>query len=191
LYDAALSVHEARGLKREAADIRKDLSDFFALRVKNVLSEQGVRYDVVDAVMASGFTDLKSTIERAAVVQALAASDDRSEFKLTVEQFNRVSNLGSKATARAVDPALFAEQVETELYEKWLQQRPIFRTAIENGDIAKAVQTLSSLKPFIHTYFEKVMVMAPDEEVRANRLSTLAGIADDIAIIADFSKLVW
>jgi glycyl-tRNA synthetase beta chain len=191
LYDAALSVHEARGLKREAADIRKDLSDFFALRVKNVLSEQGVRYDVVDAVMASGFTDLKTTIERAAVVQALAASDDRSEFKLTVEQFNRVSNLGSKATARAVDPALFAEQVETELYEKWLQQRPIFRTAIENGDIAKAVQTLSSLKPFIHTYFEKVMVMAPDEEVRANRLSTLAGIADDIAIIADFSKLVW
>jgi glycyl-tRNA synthetase beta chain len=47
------------------------------------------------------------------------------------------------------------------------------------------------LKPYIHTYFEKVMVMAPDEKVRANRLSTLAGIADDIAIIADFSKLVW
>jgi len=191
LYDAALSVHEKRGLKRDASEIRKDLSDFFALRVKNVLSEQGVRYDVVDAVMASGFAELKSTIERASVVQALAASDDRTEFKLTVEQFNRVSNLGSKAIDAAVDSALFAEQVETELYEKWLQQRPTFKAAIDKGDVSKAVQSLSSLKPFIHSYFEKVMVMAPDEAIRANRLSTLAGIAEDIAIIADFSKLVW
>ncbi|OMF34198.1 glycine--tRNA ligase subunit beta [Paenibacillus sp. FSL H8-0548] len=191
LYAAALSVHESRGLKRQASDISKDLADFFALRVKNVLSEQGVRYDVVDAVMASGFTDLKSTIERAAVVQALAASDERSEFKTTVEQFNRVSNLGSKAAHKAADPALFAEQVETELYENWQQQRPTFNAAIENGDISKAVQTLSSLKPYIHSYFEKVMVMSPDEAVRANRLATLAGIAEDIAIIADFSKLVW
>lgn len=191
LYDAALSVHENRGLKRDAAEIRKDLSDFFALRVKNVLSEQGVRYDVVDAVMASGFADLKSTIERASVVQALAASSDRAEFKLTVEQFNRVSNLGSKAAGAAVDPALFAEQVETELYQTWLAQRPTFKQAIEEGDISRAVQSLSSLKPFIHNYFENVMVMAPDEAVRANRLSTLAGIAEDIAIIADFSKLVW
>ncbi|WP_169081960.1 glycine--tRNA ligase subunit beta [Paenibacillus sp. PL91] len=191
LYDAALSVHEARGLKRDAADIRKDLSDFFALRVKNVLSEQGVRYDVIDAVMASGFADLKSTIERASVVQALAASEDRSSFKQTVEQFNRVSNLGSKAADTTVDSALFAEPVEAELYEKWLQQRPAFRAAIEDGDMAKAVESLSSLKLYIHTYFENVMVMAPDEAVRANRLSTLAGIAEDIAIVADFSKLVW
>lgn len=191
LYDAALSVHAARGLKRDAADIRKDLSDFFALRVKNVLSEQGVRYDVIDAVMASGFADLKSTIERASVVQALAASEDRSSFKQTVEQFNRVSNLGSKAAETTVDSALFAEPVEAELYEKWLQQRSAFRAAIEDGDMAKAVESLSSLKPYIHTYFENVMVMAPDEAVRANRLSTLAGIAEDIAIVADFSKLVW
>ncbi|CAM3960037.1 glycine--tRNA ligase subunit beta [Paenibacillus alkaliterrae] len=191
LYDAALAVHENRGLKRNATDIRKDLSDFFALRVKNVLSEQGVRYDVIDAVMAFGFADLRSTIERAAVVQLLAAGEDRAEFKLTVEQFNRVSNLASKATSNTVDPSLFAEQVETDLYEQWLAQRPTFLTAIEQGDITKAVQSLTSLKPFIHTYFEKVMVMSPDEAIRANRLSTLASIAEDIAIVADFSKLVW
>ncbi|NIK77406.1 glycyl-tRNA synthetase beta chain [Paenibacillus castaneae] len=191
LYDASLSVHESRGLKRNAADIRKDLADFFALRVKNVLSEQGVRYDVVDAVMASGFADLSSTIERASVIQTFAAGEERAEFKLTVEQFNRVSNLGSKASSTSVDPALFTEQVETELYEQWLQQRPAFNAEIESRDVTKAVLTLSALKPFIQNYFEKVMVMAPDEAVRANRLATLAGIAEDLAVIADFSKLVW
>ncbi|WP_108996261.1 glycine--tRNA ligase subunit beta, partial [Paenibacillus agaridevorans] len=61
LYEIGLSVHEARGLKRAAADIREDLNDFFSLRVKNWLSEQGNRYDVVDAVMAVGFDDLALT----------------------------------------------------------------------------------------------------------------------------------
>jgi glycyl-tRNA synthetase beta chain len=191
LYAAALSVHESRGLKRDAAEIRKDLADFFALRVKNVLSEQGVRYDVVDAVMAAGIENLGLAIERALVVQVQAAGEERGEFKLVVEQFNRVSNLAAKATSAAVDPALFAEQAETELYEQWLKQRPSFLAAMEKADIALALQTLTALKTYIHAYFENVMVMSPDEAVRANRLAALAAIAADIALIADFSKLVW
>ncbi|MCA0754579.1 glycine--tRNA ligase subunit beta [Paenibacillus sp. N4] len=191
LYQIALSVHEGRGLKRDAAEIRKDLSDFFALRVKNVLSEQGVRYDVVDAVMAAGFADLSVTIDRASVIQTFAAGEDRAEFKLTVEQFNRVSNLASKATTTSVQPSLFAEQEEKELYGQWVKLHPVFTEAVGQGEIAKALQTLTLLTPYIHTYFEKVMVMSPDEAVRTNRLATLSGIAADIAQVADFSKLVW
>ncbi|WP_337101619.1 glycine--tRNA ligase subunit beta [Paenibacillus sp. YIM B09110] len=191
LYEAALSVHEARGLKRSSADIRKDLSDFFALRIKNVLSEQGVRYDVVDAVMASGLDDLSLTIERATVIQSLAAGEERSEFKLTVEAFNRVCNLASKATVFEVSAALFAESAESELYVKWKELHAGFDAAVKEGNIAQAVQLLSSLKPAIDAYFDNVMVMSPEEAVKNNRLATLAAIAGDVSSIADFSKLVW
>lgn len=191
LYEAALSVHEACGLKRSSADIRKDLSDFFALRIKNVLSEQGVRYDVVDAVMATGLDDLSLTIERATVIQSLAAGEERSEFKLTVEAFNRVCNLASKATVFEVSAALFAESAESELYAKWKELHVGFEAAVKEGNIAQAVQLLSSLKPAIDAYFEHVMVMAPEEAVKNNRLATLAAIAGDVSSIADFSKLVW
>ncbi|MDQ0058354.1 glycine--tRNA ligase subunit beta [Paenibacillus harenae] len=191
LYEAALSVHEARGLKRGSADIRKDLSDFFALRIKNVLSEHGVRYDVVDAVMATGLDDLGLTIERATVIQSLAAGEERSEFKLTVEAFNRVCNLASKATVFEVSAALFAESAETDLFSKWTEQHEGFEAAVKEGNIALAVQLLSSLKPSIDAYFDKVMVMSPDEAVKNNRLATLAAIARDVSSIADFSKLVW
>ncbi|MBW7462233.1 glycine--tRNA ligase subunit beta, partial [Paenibacillus sepulcri] len=68
LFDLSLEVHSGKPIKREAADIRKDLYEFFALRVKNVLSEQGIRYDVVDAVMAAGYNDLRQTVNRAAAV---------------------------------------------------------------------------------------------------------------------------
>jgi len=191
VYAAALSVHERRGLKRSAEDVRKDLADFFGLRVKNVLSEQGVRYDVVDAVMAAGINDLGLTLRRAAVIQSLAGGDDRAEFKLTVEAFNRVYNLASKASSANVDPALFAESAEQELYSEWQKLSPSFEACLAEGDVAGAVQKLSAMKPFVVSYFDHVMVMAEDEAVRSNRLATLAQLGRAISSIADFSKLVW
>ncbi|RIX54134.1 glycine--tRNA ligase subunit beta [Paenibacillus nanensis] len=191
LYDIALQVHEARGLKRPADEIRKELNDFFSLRVKNWLSEQGYRYDVVDAVMAAGINDLVQTANRASAVAALTTDEAKAEFKLVVEQFNRVSNLASKATSRAVDAGLFAEEVEGKLYDAWNNQRETFAKAIESRDVSAALASLSGLKPAIQAYFDNVMVMAEDEKVRANRLATLYAIASDIAQVADFSKLVW
>lgn len=191
LYDIALDVHKQRGLKRSEADVRKELNDFFALRVKNWLSEQGYRYDIVDGVMAAGFDDLAQTANRASAVAAWTTEEAKAEFKLIVEQFNRVSNLASKAAHATVDPALFAESAEGQLYDAWLNQRDAFQDAVKNRNMVDALQSLSSLKPAIQAYFDSVMVMAQDEKVRDNRLATLKGIAGDIASIADFSKLVW
>jgi glycyl-tRNA synthetase beta chain len=191
LYDIALNVHTERGLKRSAEDIRKELNDFFSLRVKNWLSEQGHRYDVVDAAMAPGINDLVLTANRASAVGTLASGDGRAEFKLVVEQLNRISNLSSKATSVNVTSALFAEAAEGQLYETWLNGRPAFNDAVSKRDARTALQLLAELKPSIQAYFDSVMVMAEDEEVRANRLAMLKGIAADIAKVADFSKLVW
>ncbi|WP_168119293.1 glycine--tRNA ligase subunit beta [Paenibacillus sp. HB172176] len=191
LYDAALAVHESRGMKRGSDEIRKDLIEFFGLRVKNWLSEQGIRYDVVDAVMAAGILDLALTSARAAAVQTQAAGASKAEFKLVVEAFNRVSNLASKASRSGIDPSLFEEAAERELYNAWTSQRDSFQEAIAKREMETALQLLSALKPAISAYFDQVMVMAPDEKLRSNRLAMLAAIASDVAVVADFSKLVW
>jgi len=191
LFDIAIAVHEQRGLKRSAAEIRKDLYDFFALRVKNVLTEQGVRYDVVDAVMAGGFDDLKLTVERAAVLVANAAGEDKDEFKLVVDAFNRVNNLAAKAETAEIDPALFAESAEQALYDAWKSVHAAYAERFRSGDVAGALKQLASLKAPITVYFDFVMVMAQQDDVRRNRLATLAAISADIVKLADFSKLVW
>ncbi|MCR2803171.1 glycine--tRNA ligase subunit beta [Paenibacillus soyae] len=191
LYDIALSVHEERGLKRSADDIRKELGEFFSLRVKNWLSEQGHRYDVVDAAMAPGINDLLLTANRASAVGALASGESRLEFKLVVEQLNRICNLAGKATSDTVDPALFAEAAEGQLYQAWQNGQAAFQAAMSNRSASAAIESLAALKPSIQAYFDSVMVMAEDEKVRANRLAMLKVIAADIAKIADFSKLVW
>lgn len=191
LFGLAIEVHAAKTMKRGADDIRKELYEFFGLRVKNVLTEQGIRYDVIDAAMASGYNDLGRTIDRAAALTAAAAGERRDEFKAVVDALTRICNLATKATSKEVKPELFADNTEQELYEAWLSVREEIAAAIQSAHTARAIAKLAGLKDVINNYFDGVMVMAEDEAVRNNRLATLAVIAEQINDVADFSKLVW
>lgn len=197
LFDLSISVHEQAGnLKRTPDEVRKDLRDFFGLRIKKLLSET-LRYDVVDAVIAAGFGDIPAVVARGkSLMNTISNGED---FKITVESFTRTGNLASKSDGREVKPELFEGEPEQQLFEAWqkLQQQ---RTTWTNegkasgghADTAEAeLGALSELKQPITTFFDRVMVMAEDENVRANRLALLAAIDEDLKRFADFGKLVW
>lgn len=189
VFGIAIDVHsQFRELKRQGSEIRKDLEDFFGLRVKKLLSEN-LRYDVVDAVIAAGFDDVMSVVSRGdALMHAVSGGED---FKTTVESFNRVSNLAAKASKAAVSESLLQEGAEKELHASWLRVQKPYSTALEQRDGAKALDILGELKPAITNFFDSVMVMAEDEKVRANRLGLLAQIDQGLKQFADFNKLVW
>jgi len=189
LFQIALDVQAARGLKREAYDIIKDMQEFFALRVKNVLSDQAIRYDVVDAVLGAGALDVRRTILRAHALQAVTMDSVKAEFRPAVEAFNRVCNLASKADSKQVDALLFADAAEAGLYEAWQKAHGDYIAAVMLGKMSEALSALSALSGPIAVFFEAVMVMAEDEALRRNRLAILALIAEDVKQFADFSKL--
>ncbi|NMO94820.1 glycine--tRNA ligase subunit beta [Paenibacillus lemnae] len=189
VFDTALAVHEdVRGLKRSEKEIRKDLIDFFGLRVKKLLSED-LKYDVVDAVISSGFDHVVSVVSRGHALMSEIQSN--VDFKTTVESFNRVSNLAAKAGKIAVNPELFAQPQESALYEAWLSVRDEYLNAVQNSEGEKALKLLGQLKDPITGFFDHVMVMAEDEAVKANRLALLSGIENDLKSFAEFTKLVW
>ncbi|WP_233568198.1 DALR anticodon-binding domain-containing protein [Cohnella faecalis] len=163
---------------------------FFTLRVKNVLTERNVRYDVADAILGAGSDDVRRTILRAATLNEAASEERRDEFRPIVEAFNRACNLGAKADSRQVDANLFADAAEGSLYEAWQTAHGTFVKAIAEADTDAAFAALAALKEPVTTFFETVMVMAEDEAVRRNRLALLALIADDVKAFADFTKLV-
>jgi glycyl-tRNA synthetase beta chain len=141
---------------------------------------------VVDAIMASGYDDVKQTVARAdALMQAVAGE----EFKLTAESFNRVCNLAAKAVSEAIDADRFEHDAERELFDRWTEVHEAYDAAF--ADAAEALAVLGRLQDPVNRFFDQVMVMAEDEAVRANRLALLANIASDIRRYADFSKLVW
>lgn len=187
LWDAALTAYAQQGVnKRTAEEVKKDLIDFFALRLKNVLQENGIRYDVVDAVLSADVTLVPAVLAKAKALMAAVASDE--EYKLIVEQFNRVNNLAQKATADDVNEALFAEQVERDLY---MAYQSVNKEVESLDDQEKVLASLATLKDPIKSFFDQVMVMAEDPAVRANRLGLLLRMSRLIFGYADFAKLVF
>ncbi|MCM3079162.1 glycine--tRNA ligase subunit beta [Brevibacillus invocatus] len=187
LWDAALSAYAEQGVnKRTADEVKKDLIDFFALRLKNVLQENGIRYDVIDAVLSANVSLVPAVLAKAKALMAAVASDE--EYKLIVEQFNRVNNLAQKATADDVNESLFAEQVERDLYTAY---QSVSKEIESLDDQEKVLASLATLKEPIKSFFDQVMVMAEDPAVRANRLGLLLRLSHLIFGYADFAKLVF
>jgi glycyl-tRNA synthetase beta chain len=186
LWDAALDIYAAQGVtKRDRDEVKKDLADFFALRLKNALQEEQIRYDVIDAVLSADIALVPDVLAKAKALMAAVQADD---FKLTVEQFNRAGNLAQKAEDDAIDEAVFTEDAERALYKAYLSVR---EQANGLDDQAAVLSTLSQLREPIQSFFDAVMVMADDQAVRRNRLALLLGISRLIGAYADFSKLVF
>jgi glycyl-tRNA synthetase beta chain len=188
LFDIALLTHQKAGLlKRNSEEISRDLVDFFSLRIKNVLTERQTRYDIIDAILAAGFNSMSSVVRKASALSDFVQAPD---YKATLESFNRVGNLAAKAAVHQVDASLLQESAELALYKAWQTMHEVYINHLMNAEEAEALLALSSLKAPITTFFDSVMVMAEDEQVRQNRLALLFTIAADLKQFSDFSKLM-
>ena len=156
------------------------VADFIRLRLKNVLSERGVRYDVQEAVL--GDVDLVADVPvRAAYVERLLASEGGEAL---VQSFARVGNIARSVTGGTVDPALFKAEEEGALLSAY---QAAAAARAEGEDTLPAEQALGRA---IDTFFDAVMVMDKDARVKENRLSLLKMIDDYLLETADYSKIV-
>lgn len=189
LFEEALAVlRDARGLKREEADIRRDLREFFALRVKHVLADH-VRYDVAEAVMESGIDDVSAVVRKADALTAFIAAG--AEAKADADAFVRVCNLAGKAEPGPWEHRLLTEQAEQQLYKQWKELHIVYNGLMDDGKEAEALAALAGLRSAINAFFDAVMVMAEEPDLRKARLGLLRDVAADIRRFADFSRLVW
>ena len=156
------------------------VADFIRLRLKNVLSERGVHYDVQEAVL--GDVDLVADVPvRAAYVERLLASEGGEAL---VQSFVRVGNIARSVTGGTVDPALFKAEEEGALLSAY---QAAAAARAEGEDTLPAEQALGRA---IDTFFDAVMVMDKDARVKENRLSLLKMIDDYLLETADYSKIV-
>jgi len=174
-------ISESGILKRTNEETFQDLSHFFGLRVKHLLQEQGIRYDLIDATLGSGLRDIPGLLDKASVLQE---KKDEDGFKESIEALSRVLNIASKAEVVGdINEDLFENEQEKLLYGKFLDAAK----QEEEGIAAEAFyQLLESLKVEINNYFEHTMVMADKLDVRENRLNQMAMLA---SLITKFAKV--
>lgn len=189
LFDLALGILEEKDLlKRNVTEIKKDLQDFFTLRLKNLLQENNVRYDVIDAVLTANSTKVMDVLNRA---EALMQWVKQDECKGIVESYNRVNNLAQKATTDLVEEQYISHEAEEQLWKAFQSVQKEADDLLSQKEYMKALETLATMQPVIDHFFEQVMVMVEDQNVRTNRLAILASIAREIFTFADFSKIVF
>ena len=181
LIDEACDLYDLDDAARSKMQV--DVAEFIRLRLKNVLTERGVRYDVQEAVL-SDVDAVADVPVRAAYVEHLLAADDAAAI---VQSFVRVGNIARSASTGAVDSALFAadeERILLAAYETAVE----LRASGSDDDGTLAVER--RLAAAIAAFFDAVMVMDQDERIKENRLSLLKSIDDYLLETADFSKIV-
>ena len=169
----------------ELTDDNQAVLGFIKGRIRQFLTTKAVRHDVIEAVIEAEQADMTAVFQAA---QMLNGHLSDTEFKPSMEALTRVINLAKKVTGPlpAIQPALFENQAEKELYAGVQAVKDGFatRTMEEN------YQALTALRPFIDAYFDQTMVMVEAEELRQNRLAQLAELAQLALALASLDQLI-
>ena len=187
-----LSVVERYGeegiAKNDSKAILEDLLTFFRLRLKNNLSERGVRYDIVDAILELPLENICSTVKKA---ETLEAKKNETNFKETMESLSRVCNIAKKATDSVeVQARLLQQSEEQELYRQYNDKKERVLQAAATQDFQTAYDELASLKPAIDAFFDNIMVMTDDEAIKTNRLALMEKLSKVISIFGNVNGII-
>ena len=112
-----------------------------------------------------------------------------ANFEPLAASFKRTSNILKQSNftpSGPVSAALLEVGPEAELHSAF----NTVRAATKGAGYKQALETVATLRPKLDLFFDKVMVNAPDEGVRANRLTLLHELLTEFSTIADFSEIV-
>ncbi|MBQ9441710.1 MAG: glycine--tRNA ligase subunit beta [Selenomonadaceae bacterium] len=165
--------------------IQNDFAEFMKLRVKNILSPS-TRYDVIDAVIDDVDDIFALTLKAYALEQFLATPDAVKN----IQSFVRVGNLAKKAESDEIDEKLITLEAEQVLYKAFEAIEVVAGELIDKKDFIGALDALKKLSAPIDSFFDSVMVMDENLEIRRNRLALLKSVDNLFKKIADFGKLV-
>jgi glycyl-tRNA synthetase beta chain len=178
-------------VKRKAGQpsAKDEVLDYFRERLRGLWSESH-RGDVVEAVLSAGFDDMVAAQKR---LSALSQVVGRADFAPLAVAFKRVVNIvekqGKDVGRGEANPQKFTDAPEKELHVAFTAARGKVAQAVKADDYALALREITQLKPAVDTFFDKVMVMAEDKELRENRIRFLTEIGSLFGQVADFSKI--
>ncbi len=176
------------------ADYAGAMHGFFRERLEFYLKDaRGYAYDVVSAVLAADSEDVVDAAARAEAVSKVRGSADFESISIA---FKRMKNILRQAAenkrriAEGLNAAALSEESEKELAALIPQAASAVENLRSTRNYEQALLEVAELRPAIDKFFDKVMVMVDDEELRANRLALLQTLVKEFTTIADFSEIV-
>jgi glycyl-tRNA synthetase beta chain len=173
-------------------DQQENVSIFLRERLHFYLKDvRGFAYDVVNAVLASDSDDVRDAIARAEALTAVRGSDD---FIAISTAFKRIKNILRQAGEKGF---VIGSAAEITLSDEVHRLRaaaaalaPEVAKLREQRAYSDALAQIATLRPVVDSFFDKVMVLDPDEKVRGANLALISSVLSEFSGIADFSEIV-
>jgi glycyl-tRNA synthetase beta chain len=161
---------------------------FMLDRLRGLLRERGFAQNEVEAVVAQNPDRLDNIIERLNAVQAFAALPEAESLAAANKRITNILKKANGATVK-VHKGLLKESAEEGLYTAMIQLKPKVDDAFAKGDFTSTLKALAHLRQDVDAFFNDVMVMAEDEQLRNNRIALLSDLHGMMNQVADISKL--
>ncbi|WP_449044604.1 glycine--tRNA ligase subunit beta [Paracoccus versutus] len=171
-----------------------DLLAFFHDRLKVHLRDQGIRHDIIDAVLAMpGSDDLVLLVNRATALNDVLKTADGTNL---LQGLKRAGNILAQAEEKdgveysfGADPKFAETDEERSLFAALDKAEPAIREAVRLEDFQAATQGIASLRAPIDAFFEAVQINTDNQITRRNRLNLLSRIREAGRLVADFGRI--
>ena len=167
------------------ASVQSDVLEYVAQRLRGVLLEEGLRYDVVDAVLAAQAGDPYLALQTASGLHNWVQREDWMDLLNAYARCARI--VRDQERTYPVDPERFTESASAALFEALSQARGAFPEGTPG--VERVFEAIQTLVPVINAFFEEVLVMASEPAVRENRLGLVQEVAALTRGVADLAKL--
>ena len=187
LVNEAFSVFP-RGM---VGDAHTDLEMFVFERLRSYLREAGYTANEIESVLCMHPMRLDQVPRQLAAVRTFAGLPEAASLAAANK---RVANILKQAEAKgeSFDKAQaheMKEPAERNLFDALKKASRKATPLFQAGDYTGYLKALAALRSPVDAFFESVMVMADDPEVRKNRLALLKDLRDEMNRVADISKL--
>jgi glycyl-tRNA synthetase beta chain len=173
------------------AGTQSDLQLFIWDRLRSYLREAGYSTHEIEAVMSKHPTRIDQVPHQLAAVRAFASLPEAGSLAAANK---RVANILKQAEAKGesfatASAGALKEKAEQDLFDALKKASRKASPLLQQGDYAGYLKTFAVLKSPVDAFFDSVMVMVDDPDVRRNRLALLRDLRDEMNRIADISKL--
>jgi glycyl-tRNA synthetase beta chain len=187
LGDAAAVFEYQAGFKNPSQEVTAFMLD----RLRGMLRDRGFSPNEVEAVLAQNPDRVDDVVQRLEAVQSFAALPESASLAAANKRISNILKKNEEALAQAgsVNPALLQDEAEKKLYASVQRVQPEVDAAFARGDFSGTLRTLAQLRDDVDAFFNDVMVMAEDVQLRNNRLALLSILHGMMNRVADISKL--
>ncbi len=189
IYELCKQASQGLADKLDASKTIDEVADYIYDRLRAYYQDQEIAADLIDAVVSCKPTVLIDLHNRVMAVNEFLSQDAAVALAAANKRISNILKKQDESIGLKIKEDLFIEAAEKELFTQLSDVEKVATQNFNSGDYLKGLNELSALRPVVDQFFDDVMVMCDDENLKKNRLALLQKLANSFLQVADFSRI--